>query len=95
MITANYRAIELFLGMDHYTPAVDIWSIGCIFAELVIGKVFLRGDSDLDMIFRICRTMGVPNEENLPGVSKMPLYNMYLRNENMPDYQLSKQQLKE
>lgn len=39
--TRWYRAPELLLGETNYTPAVDIWSVGCILAELIIKKAFL------------------------------------------------------
>ena len=87
VVTLNYRAPELLLGAQEYGTSIDIWSIGCIFAELILGQVFFKGDSNLDMIFRICRSLGVPNENNWPGVTNLPLYyEICIKNKNMPDY---------
>ena len=52
--------------------AVDVWSIGCIFAEMCNGKPLFPGDSEIDELFRIFRTMGTPNETSWPGVNKLP-----------------------
>lgn len=41
--TRWYRAPELLLGSEYYTPSVDVWSVGCILAELLIRKPFLPG----------------------------------------------------
>ena len=43
--TRWYRAPELLVSFKNYTPAVDMWSVGCILAELLLRKPFLRGDS--------------------------------------------------
>ncbi|KAH8019729.1 hypothetical protein HPB51_021088 [Rhipicephalus microplus] len=48
-----YRAPEMLLGASRYSTLVDVWSIGCIFFELLTGKTLLRGDSAIDQLFRI------------------------------------------
>ncbi|CAG8548143.1 12659_t:CDS:2, partial [Dentiscutata heterogama] len=53
VITLWYRAPELMLGSPTYSFAVDMWSIGCIFAEMVNKKVLFKGDSEIDELFRI------------------------------------------
>ena len=96
VVTLNYRAPELLLGMQDYSTGVDMWSLGCIFAELVLGQVFLKGDSEIDMIFRICRTLGVPTPQTWPGLQALPLYNEIVNKNNiMPDYQQSINNLKD
>jgi len=55
VVTLWYRAPEILLGQRTYAPAVDMWSIGCIFAELVNRKPLWPGDSEIDEIFRIFR----------------------------------------
>lgn len=55
-------------------PAVDMWSIGCIFAELVSKRPLWPGDSEIDELFRIFRTMGTPDAEVWPGVTELPDY---------------------
>ncbi|ESN95956.1 hypothetical protein HELRODRAFT_185958 [Helobdella robusta] len=74
VVTLWYRAPEVLLGCPRYCPAVDIWSVGCIFAEMASKKPIFRGDSEIDQLFRIFRTLTTPTEENWPGVSEMPDY---------------------
>jgi len=72
VVTLWYKAPEVLLGTKFYTTAVDIWSIGCIFAEMVKGRALFPGDSEIDQLFRIFRTMGTPDENAWPGVSQLP-----------------------
>lgn len=72
VITLWYRPPELLLGSEKYSYEVDMWSAGCIMAELLLGKPLLQGKTEieqLELIFRLC---GTPSEENWPGVSKLP-----------------------
>jgi len=71
-VTLWYRAPEILLGAKQYSTPIDIWSIGCIFAEMASKKPLFPGDSEIDEIFRIAKVMGTPNEENWPGVSELP-----------------------
>lgn len=76
VVTLWYRAPEILLGEKHYTPAVDMWSMGCIFAELSKGKVLFRGDSEIGQLFEVFQTLGTPMdaEGSWPGVSRLPDY---------------------
>jgi cyclin-dependent kinase 3 len=76
VVTLWYRAPEILLGEKRYTPAVDMWSVGCIFAELVRGKVLFRGDSEIGQIFEVFQVLGTPtdSEGSWPGVSRLPDY---------------------
>lgn len=74
VVTLWYRAPEILLGTRKYACAVDVWSIGCIFAELVTRRPLFPGDSEIDELFRIFRVLGTPTEETWPGVSSMPDY---------------------
>ncbi|NXY44782.1 CDK3 kinase, partial [Ceuthmochares aereus] len=74
VVTLWYRAPEILLRCKHYSTAVDIWSIGCIFAEMVTRKVLFPGDSEIDQLFRIFRTLGTPTEATWPGVTQLPDY---------------------
>jgi serine/threonine protein kinase len=55
VVTLWYRAPEILLGSRHYSTAVDVWSIGCIFAEMCNKMPLFPGDSEIDEIFRIFR----------------------------------------
>ncbi|KAG2165449.1 hypothetical protein VTO58DRAFT_101825 [Aureobasidium pullulans] len=75
-ITKWYRPPELYYQANFYSGAVDIWSVGCVFAELVQRWPFLYSnpDGDLAMIAKICEQVGTPTEDNWPGVSKLRGY---------------------
>lgn len=64
-ITLWYKPPELLLGASEYSSAADMWSVGCIFAELLLRRPFLQGNvtdiSQLDIIFSV---FGTPNETN-------------------------------
>ncbi|KAJ9576907.1 hypothetical protein L9F63_006525, partial [Diploptera punctata] len=74
VVTLWYRAPEVLLGCHKYSCPIDMWSIGCIFSEMVTGKPLFRGDSEIDQLFRIFRNIETPTEEIWPGVSKLPDY---------------------
>lgn len=74
VVTLWYRAPEVLLGVQRYATPIDIWSIGCIFAEMVTGNALFHGDSEIDQLFRIFRSLGTPTEESWPGVSTLPDY---------------------
>eukprot|EP01089_Gocevia_fonbrunei_P021617 TRINITY_DN8463_c0_g1_i2.p1 TRINITY_DN8463_c0_g1~~TRINITY_DN8463_c0_g1_i2.p1 ORF type:complete len:314 (+),score=70.59 TRINITY_DN8463_c0_g1_i2:621-1562(+) len=74
VITQWYRPPEILLGQERYSTPVDIWSIGCIFAEMANKAPLFPGDSEIDQLFRIYRTLGTPSEENWPGVTKLPAW---------------------
>jgi cyclin-dependent kinase 7 len=71
--TVWYRAPELLLGASRYGPAVDIWSAGCIFAEMMLRRVFLASTTftDLDQLSCIIRVFGTIDEASWPGVSTL------------------------
>ncbi|KAF4513984.1 hypothetical protein B566_EDAN013539 [Ephemera danica] len=74
VVTLWYRAPEILLGARFYSCGVDVWSVGCIFAELLQRKAMFPGDSEIDQLFRVFRTLGTPSEETWPGISKLPDY---------------------
>ena len=72
VITLWYRAPEILLGSKHYSTPVDLWSIGCIFAEMVNQKALFPGDSEIDELFKIFQIRGTPDDEIYPGVTALP-----------------------
>ncbi|KAF7152306.1 hypothetical protein RHSIM_Rhsim01G0195900 [Rhododendron simsii] len=77
VITLWYRPPELLLGTTKYGPAVDMWSVGCIFAELLHGKPIFPGKDEPEQLNKIFDICGAPEESNWPGVSKIPWYNNF------------------
>ncbi|KAG7200009.1 hypothetical protein KM043_014430 [Ampulex compressa] len=74
VVTLWYRAPEILLGASRYSCAIDIWSIGCIFAEMATKKPLFQGDSEIDQLFRIFRILRTPTEEIWPGVTQLSDY---------------------
>lgn len=72
VVTLWYRAPELLLGMSGYSSSVDLWSTGCILAELTCCRPLFPGDSEIDQLFKIFRLLGTPREEHWPGVTALP-----------------------
>ena len=60
--TLWYRAPELLLGNFKYSSQLDIWSIGCIFYEMVTGFPLFTGTSEIDQLFKIFRLLGTPTD---------------------------------
>ncbi|OMO71751.1 hypothetical protein COLO4_28062 [Corchorus olitorius] len=72
VVTQWYRAPELLLGAKKYSTAVDMWSVGCIMAELLAKEPLFRGTSEIDQIRKIFDTLGTPNEKIWAGFSELP-----------------------
>ncbi|XP_061991277.1 cyclin-dependent kinase C-2-like [Rosa rugosa] len=77
VITLWYRPPELLLGATKYGPAVDMWSVGCIFAELLHGKPIFPGKDEPEQLNKIFELCGAADEVNWPGVTKIPWYNNF------------------
>lgn len=85
VVTIWYRAPELLLGSKHYTPAVDLWAVGCIFAELLSLRPIFKGEEakmdskktvpfQRNQMLKISEIMGIPRKEDWPGLTSMPEY---------------------
>ncbi|KAF7834113.1 cyclin-dependent kinase E-1-like isoform X1 [Senna tora] len=80
VVTIWYRAPELLLGAKHYTSAVDMWAVGCIFAELLTLKPLFQGAEvkatpnpfQLDQLDKIFRVLGHPTLEKWPTLAYLP-----------------------
>ncbi|KAF8378130.1 hypothetical protein HHK36_029467 [Tetracentron sinense] len=72
VVTLWYRAPELLLGAKKYSTAIDMWSLGCIMAELLANEPLFTGKTEVDQLDKIFRTLGTPSELIWPGFSKLP-----------------------
>lgn len=72
VVTLWYRCPEILLSSKHYSLGVDLWSTGCIFAEMLQRRPLFMGDSEIDQIFKIFRVLGTPHENNWPDCLKLP-----------------------
>jgi cyclin-dependent kinase 12/13 len=79
VVTLWYRAPEILLGMANYGPAIDIWSIGCFFTELLTGKPLLPGRDEAQQIQFIFDKCGTPSERDWPGLEQLKYYETYCR----------------
>ncbi|WWC87672.1 uncharacterized protein L201_002563 [Kwoniella dendrophila CBS 6074] len=72
VVTRWYRAPELLLGDTHYTPAVDMWSLGCVLGEMYFRHPILSGDSDRDQLYQIFSKCGPLNQVTFPNWDQLP-----------------------
>ncbi|XP_063799067.1 cyclin-dependent kinase 11B isoform X5 [Pseudophryne corroboree] len=72
VVTLWYRAPELLLGAKEYSTAIDMWSVGCIFGELLTQKPLFPGKSEIDQINKIFKDLGTPSEKIWPGYNELP-----------------------
>ncbi|KAJ1438908.1 Serine/threonine-protein kinase, active site [Sesbania bispinosa] len=63
VVTLWYRPPELLLGSTDYGPSVDLWSVGCVFAELLVGKPILKGRTEVEQLHKIFKLCGSPPDE--------------------------------
>jgi len=71
VVTLWYRAPEVLLGSGKYSTPIDVWSIGCIFSEMISGRPLFPGANPSDQLLRIFKTLGTPDETIWPGVSQL------------------------
>ncbi|KAF4351969.1 hypothetical protein CsatB_003146 [Cannabis sativa] len=77
IVTLWYRAPEVLLGSTHYSTAVDMWSVGCIFAEMVRRQALFPGDSEFQQLLHIFRLLGTPTENEWRGVTSFRDWHVY------------------
>ncbi|KAJ8905207.1 hypothetical protein NDN08_001716 [Rhodosorus marinus] len=65
-----YRAPELIFGATDYTAAIDIWSAGCVMAELMLGKPLFPGESFVDQLVQIIKVVGTPSKEEIESMNR-------------------------
>mmetsp|Transcript_33422 Transcript_33422/g.54228 ORF Transcript_33422/g.54228 Transcript_33422/m.54228 type:complete len:409 (-) Transcript_33422:1187-2413(-) len=88
VVTIWYRAPELLLGAKHYTKAVDMWAVGCIFAELITTSPLFRGNENKDIrnplqtdqLDRIFRVLGTPSARSWPGLLDLEHWKSTVKN---------------
>ncbi|XP_039126243.1 cyclin-dependent kinase 3-like [Dioscorea cayenensis subsp. rotundata] len=78
VVTQWYRSPELLLGDEKYTAAIDVWSVGCIMAEMVTGKTLFPGKSKIDQLDMIFMVMGTIGLKSWPGLDKLDMARYFL-----------------
>lgn len=91
-----YRAPELIFGATDYTTVIDVWSMGCVMAELILGVPLFPGESGVDQLVEIIKVLGTPTREQLvamnpnytefkfPQIKPHPWYKVF-RSRTSPD----------
>ncbi|GAW12777.1 hypothetical protein ANO14919_021480 [Xylariales sp. No.14919] len=72
VVTLWYRAPELLLGTKTYGAPIDMWSVGCIFAEVLTREPLLPGQNEVDALTKIFELCGIPTDESWPGFRRLP-----------------------
>lgn len=74
VVTLWYRAPDILMASRRYSTPVDMWSIGCIFAEMVLGRPLFSGVSEADQLDKIFRLLGTVRVRDYPGIEELPEY---------------------
>jgi len=89
--TRWYRPPEILFGAEYYGSSVDVWSVGCILAELFLGDVIFKGlgmydnnKNNEDQLSKIFGIRGTPNEENWPQANRLKDYKAFQNTEAIP-----------
>ncbi|KAF8527938.1 Pkinase-domain-containing protein [Hysterangium stoloniferum] len=85
VVTLWYRAPEILLGATEYSTAVDMWSVGCIFAELLLKEPLFQAKGELEMLSMIFKLLGPPTSVSWPEYNSLPL----ARTVSLPSPQVS------
>lgn len=72
VVTLWYRAPDVLMGSRKYSTPVDIWSVGCIFAEMVNGRPLFPGNTDGDQLQKIFKVLGTPSDVAWPTITELP-----------------------
>ncbi|XP_055677209.1 cyclin-dependent kinase 20 [Lutzomyia longipalpis] len=67
-----YRAPELLWGSQRYGPPVDMWAVGCVFAEMLRGVPLFPGSTDIEQLALVVRTLGTPHQAEWPEIHHLP-----------------------
>ena len=64
-----YRAPELIFGSTEYAQSIDVWSVGCVIAELLLGQPLFPGDSGVDQLVEIIKVLGTPSRDQIHSMN--------------------------
>jgi len=84
VVTRWYRAPELLLGARYYGRGVDMWSVGCIFAELMLRVPYFAGDNEIDQLSKIFGALGTPKAKEWQNMELLPGYFQFTPAEATP-----------
>lgn len=73
VVTLWYRAPEILMGATTYSTAIDMWSVGCIFAELLLKEPLFQAKNEIELLSMIFKLLGPPTSSSWPDYSALPL----------------------
>ena len=71
VISSWYRPPELFFGAKYYSFGIDIWSVGCIFGEMVLKDCLFQGNGEIEVLTKIFSLLGIPNNSVWPDYNQL------------------------
>lgn len=74
IVSLWYRAPEIILGSEEYLLGVDMWSLGCIFAEFMQEKPIFYCRNDEEVLTKVFKMLGTPNQDHCAFLTKLPKY---------------------
>lgn len=84
VVTLWYRPPDILLGNEQYNAKIDIWSIGCIFAEMVKGKPLFKGKNEEQQLAQIYNVLGSPNPDEWEEVTELQNYTKFELDDKEP-----------
>lgn len=84
VVTQYYRAPEILMGARHYSAAVDVWSVGCIFGELLGRRILFQAQSPVQQLELITELLGTPSLEDMRHACEGARSHMLRRAPKMP-----------
>ena len=86
VVSLWYRAPDILLGSKMYDNSIDLWSAGCIFGEMLLGKCLFEGKNDAEQCIEIFKIIGTPDENSFPWLKESPEWNAGLSGEGFIKY---------
>lgn len=68
-VSRYYRAPELIFGNTEYDYSIDVWSVGCVFAEILIGKPLFPGETSVAQLYEILKVLGNPSQADITAMN--------------------------
>ena len=72
VVTLWYRDVAVLLGCKKYGAAIDIWSTGCVFYEMLTGRPLFPAKNEREELIKIFKILGTPSEVTWPGCRSLP-----------------------
>merc|ERR1712137_181278 len=85
--TLYYRSPEIILGAESYSYPIDIWAVGCVLGEMILGCPFFRSSSEIGMIFEIFMKLGTPDSKVWPNLENLRYWRSDLPSFPVPSWQ--------